>query len=79
MTEINISDPDVAPLRPSAKLVYLVLDRHGPCPLSEIRARTQLPDTTAREALEDLRNRDVVEQEHALDDARCRRYGIRAE
>mgnify|MGYP000389055352 CR=1 FL=1 len=79
MTEINISDPDVAPLRPSAKLVYLVLDGHGPCSLSEIRARTQLPDTTAREALADLQDRGVVDKRAVLGDARCRQYAIRAE
>jgi len=79
MTDINISDPDVAPLRPSAKLVYIVLDQHGPCSLSELRSRTQLPDTTAREALDDLRTRGLVNREPDLGDTRCRRYGIRAE
>ncbi|GGO01720.1 MarR family transcriptional regulator [Haloarcula pellucida] len=74
MTGINISDPDVAPLRPSAKLVYLVLDAHGPCDLTEIRSRTQLPDTTAREALDDLVDCDLVDERPVLNDVRCRQY-----
>ncbi|MFC6973632.1 helix-turn-helix domain-containing protein [Halomicroarcula sp. GCM10025709] len=71
---INITDPDIAPLRPSAKLIYLVLEAHGPCDLTEIRTRTQLPDTTAREALEDLVERGLVDKDHVPGDTRCRQY-----
>lgn len=78
MSEIHISDPTIAPLRPSCKLVYLVLDLHGPCTPSEVRVRTQLPDSTARDALDDLVDEGLAEKTRASSDPRKVEYDIRA-
>nr|WP_276306749.1 helix-turn-helix domain-containing protein [Halomarina sp. PSR21] len=61
-------------LPPSAKLVYLVLDREGPLTQQQLCERTRLSARTARYALTDLHAADLVDHSVYLPDARKRLY-----
>lgn len=50
---------------PSEKFVLEVLDRDGPCDVSDLREATGLPDRTLYWALRDLRDRGLVVQSPA--------------
>lgn len=62
---------------PSAKLVYYVLDRaEDPLSSNEIAGRTLLSKRTARYALNELQEIDVVRERPEIMDARKRRYEL---
>ncbi|EMA19027.1 ArsR family transcriptional regulator [Haloarcula argentinensis DSM 12282] len=72
MTDLTLS-PEVADVPPSAKLVYLIVDECGPLSLAEIRARTALPDRTARDAIDVLQEQELIDYRPGKD-ARSPRY-----
>lgn len=77
MTTLKIENDTVADLPPSRKLVWLVLQEAGPLTQADVIDRTTLPARTARDALEDLVDGEVVEQRPYLGgDARQSLYTV---
>lgn len=75
-----VGDPpreQLAEVAPSAKLVYLVLDREGTATQAQLSAETRLPRRTVRSALERLEDADLVGSERHLLDARRKVYHAR--
>lgn len=58
------------PLPPSAKLVYVILDREAPLTHSGIQQYTKLPKRTTDEALGRLSDEGLIQQDPNYDDAR---------
>ncbi|SFH03949.1 HTH domain-containing protein [Halopelagius inordinatus] len=65
-------------LTPSAKLVYVLLQRESPLTQSELVERTQLSPRTVRNALGQLDGADLVSKDVCLRDARKRLYSSTA-
>ena len=63
-------------LPPSPKLVHKVLEYEGELDQSEIAEETHLPQRTVRYALGRLEDRDLVESEVVVGDARRKRYRL---
>lgn len=61
---------------PSSKLVYKVLEQHGALTQKQIAEESILPTRTVRDALERLRDRNIVSKEIYIPDARQRTYRI---
>lgn len=61
---------------PSAKLVYLVLDRHGSLTQAALAERTRLPPRTVRSALRRLDRLGVIDKRMNWQDTRRRRYAL---
>lgn len=61
-------------LPPSAKLVYKTLDYEGPLTQSSLAESTHLSSRTARYALNELKEADLVTEEIYIPDARKRLY-----
>lgn len=74
MSETSIQD-----LPPSAKLVYKVLEYHGPQTQKQLVDLTLLSSRTVRYALEQLEEADVVASEIHIPDARQKMYSLREE
>ncbi|UIP00579.1 MarR family transcriptional regulator [Halobaculum sp. CBA1158] len=66
----------VADLPPSAKLVFVVLERETRLTQAELAEETLLPQRTVRYALEELRDADVLREELNIMDARQRFYSL---
>lgn len=87
---IRVEDPDsVTPrlseseyrnrlreLPPSAKLVARVLETDGPLPQGELAEESLLPERTVRYALNRLQERELVEAQYSLTDARKQVYSL---
>jgi NAD+ kinase len=80
MTTLKIDSDAVRDLPPSAKLVYLVLqEEDGPLTQQDVIERTLLPARTARAALRELVDEDVVEKRPFVGgDARQSVYTVRS-
>lgn len=65
-------------LTPSAKLVYVLLQRESPLTQSELVERTQLSARTVRNGLEQLERADLASKDVCLRDARKRVYSSTA-
>ena len=61
-------------LPPSAKLVRKVLEYEGPLTYEELADETTLARSTLKDALEELRERDLVRRQYRTDDARTHLY-----
>ena len=61
-------------LAPSAKLVYFVLDHEGPLTQQQLCDRTMLSSRTARYAVTELEDADLVTEEVYIPDARKKLY-----
>lgn len=46
---------------PSDKLLYLVVEEHGPAPLDEIATQARLPKSTASTAMQRLYDADLTD------------------
>ena len=77
----TVDDPTrkLSDLPPSAKLVAVVLDHEGPLSQTELIEETLLPQRTAREALDRLEERGLLERRVSYTDARKRLYSLAAE
>lgn len=64
------------PLPPSAKLVYVILDREAPLTRAGVRNYTKLPGRTTDHALDRLLDEGIVESHPSYDDARQEYYRI---
>lgn len=73
------TDAKVAPLPPSAKLVYKTLEYEGQMTQSQLAEESLLPQRTVRHALGKLEDADVVEESIYLMDARKSSYRLRAD
>ena len=79
MSSLSIDSEAVRDLPPSAKLVYLVLQEDGPLTQADLIDQTALPERTARFALDELADADVVtERPFAGGDARKSLYTVRS-
>lgn len=63
-------------LPPSAKLVARVLETEGPLAQGELAEESLLPERTVRYALNRLEERDLVERQYSLADARKQVYTV---
>lgn len=63
-------------LPPSAKLVAVVLTHEGPLSQTELIEETLLPQRTAREAIDRLEDRGLLETRVSYTDARKRLYSL---
>lgn len=61
---------------PSSKLVYKVLEYNGALTQKQIAEKTRLPSRTVRDALDRLRDRNIVTQEIYIPDARQNTYQL---
>lgn len=66
----------VADLPPSAKLVFVVLERTDRLTQAGLADETLLPRRTVRYALDELRDADVLREELNVRDARQRFYSL---
>lgn len=66
----------VTDLPPSAKLVFVVLERHDRLTQSKLAEETLLPQRTVRYALDELRDAGVLREELNIMDARQRFYSL---
>lgn len=88
----RVEDPDEVPpelseaeyrerlreLPPSAKLVARVLKTEGPLAQGELAEESLLPERTVRYALNRLEERDLVDRQYSLTDARKQVYAVTA-
>lgn len=71
-------EPELDPLPPSAKLVFLVLHEYGPMTQDELQVTTGLPDRTVRYALSRLHEEtSLVQERPVLEDARKNEYRLK--
>lgn len=71
-----MSSTPVYELPPSAKLVYKVLEYHGPQTQKQIAERSMLSTRTVRYALNQLEDVGVLESEVHIPDARQKMYSL---
>lgn len=64
----------LAPLPPSAKLVFVTLDTYGPQRSGELVERTALPRRTVHDGLDQLKDINAVEPRPCLEDRRATEY-----
>ncbi|MFB6106994.1 MAG: MarR family transcriptional regulator [Halobacteriaceae archaeon] len=69
---------ELADLPPSAKLVYKVLEYHGPMTQKQLVEESMLAARTVRYALDRLDDRDFVDEGVYVADARQRLYEVTA-
>lgn len=72
-----MSETPIRDLPPSAKLVYKVLQYHGPQTQKQLVDQTRLSSRTVRYALEQLEEADVVASEIHIPDARQQMYSLK--
>nr|WP_090620520.1 helix-turn-helix domain-containing protein [Natrinema salaciae] len=63
-------------LPPSAKLVFKVLEINGTMTQSQIATKSRLSKRTVRQALDNLRDADTLDERVSLRDARKSLYSI---
>lgn len=74
-----MSETPIKDLPPSAKLVYKVLEYHGPQTQMELIDETMLSSRTVRYALSQLEEAGIVKSEVHIPDARQQMYSLRQE
>lgn len=65
---------DVEECSPSAKLVYLLLDREDALAQQQIRSLAGISEDTTRRVLEELEAADAVLERPHPGDGRCKKY-----
>ena len=77
MSAYALNDERLRPLPPSAKLVYDILKQNeGPMTRREISDAAMLPYNTARDALRELTDADVVDTHSLSGDARKTLFSV---
>lgn len=61
---------------PSRKFVRYVIEKHGPISRQQLLDETDLPETTLKYALMDLRHAGHINTRPMPDDARQRQYAV---
>ena len=61
-------------LPPAPTLVYKILEFQGPLTYSELLDEAKLPESTLKDALQTLRDHDLVVRQYHSDDARSHLY-----
>lgn len=79
MSKSHLAPDDVADLRslrPSARLVYIVLEIDGELDQGELVDRTFLSSRSVRRAVDDLEDEGLIEERVSAEDARRRLYRL---
>lgn len=71
-----MSETVIQELPPSAKLVYMVIQYHGPQTQKQLVDETKLSGRTVRHALGHLEDAGIVESEIHIPDARQKMYSL---
>lgn len=69
----------ISGLPPSAKLVYKVIEYHGPLTQQAIIEKTRLPSRTVRDAIGRLSKIDSINKQAHLQDVRQNLYSLSAD
>lgn len=73
---VDLTADSISDCPPGHKLVYLTLCDIGPATIAELRAETGLAKSTVYVALDNLRDRDLVERERDTADPNRHRYAV---
>ena len=72
----TLSSEKVSELSPSAKLVFIVLEKEGPLTQKGIAKETMLPSRTVRYALDRLQEIETIQEDIYFADARQSIYQV---
>lgn len=72
----TVSTEMISELAPSAKLVFIVLEKEGPLTQKGIAEKTMLPPRTVRYALDSLQEIEAIQENIYFADARQSIYQV---